>query len=82
MPTAPRPQTEAVIRSVFRSRCEGLPVVDEGLKDANAARARQVALQKQAEIPGYPDVDAYLKAKAIESGQNPYQPTYVAPQAG
>lgn len=64
MPTAPRPQTEAVIRSVFRSRCEGLPVVDEGLKDANAARARQVALQKQAEIPGYPDVDAYLKAKA------------------
>ncbi|MGU3500733.1 membrane protease subunit, stomatin/prohibitin [Mycobacterium sp. C31M] len=69
----------------------------KGVADANAARAkaeadkaaaqaqtelaRQVALQKQAEIAGYPDVDAYLRALAIENGQNPYQPTYVVPQA-
>lgn len=70
----------------------------KGVADANAAKAkaeadkatafaqtelaRQVALQKQAEISGYPDVEAYLRALAIENGQNPYQPTYVVPQAG
>ena len=70
----------------------------KGVADANAARAkaeadkataqaqtelaRQVALQKQAEIAGYPNVEAYLRALAIERGQNPYQPTYVVPQAG
>lgn len=70
----------------------------KGVADANAARskaeaekvaaqaqtelARQVALQKQAEIAGYPSADDYLRAKAIESGLNPYQPTYVVPQAG
>lgn len=69
----------------------------KGVADANAAKAkaeadkaaaqaqtelaRQRALQKQAEIAGYPDVDAYLRAIAIENGQNPYQPTYVVPQA-
>ncbi|MBI3226530.1 MAG: membrane protease subunit, stomatin/prohibitin [Mycolicibacterium cosmeticum] len=69
----------------------------KGVADANAARAkaeadkataqaqtelaRQRALQKQAEIAGYPDVDAYLRAIAIENGQNPFQPTYVVPQA-
>lgn len=41
-----------------------------------------MALQKQAEIAGYPSAEDYLKAKAIESGQNPYQPSYVVPQAG
>ena len=67
----------------------------KGVADANAARAkaeadkaaaqaqtelaRQVALQKQAEISGYPSVDDYLKSKAIEAGQNPYQPSYAAP---
>ncbi len=70
----------------------------KGVADANAARAkaeadraaaqaqtelaRQQALQKQAEIAGYPSADDYLKAKAIENGQNPYQPTYVVPQGG
>ncbi len=70
----------------------------KGVADANAARAkaeaektaaqaqtelaRQQALQKQAEIAGYPSADDYLRAKAIEAGQNPYQPTYVVPQAG
>jgi hypothetical protein len=69
----------------------------KGVADANAAKAkaeadkaaaqaqtelaRQRALQKQAEIAGYPDVDAYLRAIAIENGQNPFQPTYVVPQA-
>ncbi len=70
----------------------------KGVADANAAKAkaeadkaaaiaqtelaRQVALQKQAEIAGYPTVEDYLKALAIDKGQNPYQPTYVVPQAG
>ncbi|WP_441958306.1 hypothetical protein [Mycolicibacterium houstonense] len=41
-----------------------------------------MALQKQAEFAGYPSAEDYLKAKAIESGQNRYQPSYVVPQAG
>ena len=49
---------------------------------AQTELARQLALQKQAEIAGYPSADDYLRAKAIEAGQNPYQPTYVVPQAG
>jgi len=70
----------------------------KGVADANAKKAateaeilaaqaqtelaRQRALQQSAEIAGYPSVDDYLRAKAIEAGQNPYQPTYVVPQAG
>jgi hypothetical protein len=65
----------------------------KGVADANAAKAKadadkitaesetalaqQRALQKQAEVAGYPNIDAYLKAKAIEAGQNPFQPTIV-----
>lgn len=49
---------------------------------AQTELARQVALQKQAEIAGYPDVEVYLRELAIKQGQNPYQPTYVVPQAG
>lgn len=70
----------------------------KGVADANAKKAaaeaetaaaasqtelaRQRALQQAAEISGYPSVDDYLRAKAIEAGQNPYQPTYVVPQGG
>lgn len=65
----------------------------KGVADANASKAkaeaevstakaqtelaRQVALQKQAEIAGYPDVDAYLRDQAIKNGQNPFQPVIV-----
>ncbi len=49
---------------------------------AQTELARQRALQKQAEIAGFPSADDYLRSKAIEAGQNPYQPTYVVPQAG
>ena len=49
---------------------------------AQTELARQRALQQAAEITGYPSVEDYLRAKAIEAGQNPYQPTYVVPQAG
>lgn len=43
---------------------------------AKAAVARQEALARQAEIKGYGNVDAYLRAQMIEAGMNPYQPTY------
>lgn len=49
---------------------------------AQTELARQRALQQAAEIAGFPSVEDYLRAKAIEAGQNPYQPTYVVPQAG
>lgn len=42
---------------------------------AQAAVAREQAKVKAAEIAGYPSVDAYLKAKAIEKGMNPFQPS-------
>lgn len=67
----------------------------KGVADANAAKAkadadvktayaqtelaRQQALQKQAEIAGYPTVDDYLRNKLIENGGNPFQPTYGTP---
>jgi len=46
---------------------------------AQTELARQQALQKQAEIAGYPSVDDFLKAKLIENGGNPFQPTYGTP---
>lgn len=65
----------------------------KGVADANAARAKaeadkitaeaetelaqQRALQQQAEVAGYPNIDAYLRARAIDAGQNPFQPTIV-----
>lgn len=39
--------------------------------------ARQQAIQRRAEIAGYPSVEDYLKAKLIEGGGNPYQPVIV-----
>lgn len=57
--------------------------------EADVATARaQIELEKanaakrQAEIAGYGSVEEYNRAKAIEKGINPYQPTYVVPQAG
>ncbi len=64
------------------ARAKAEAEADKATAQAQTELARQVALQKQAEIAGYPDVDAYLRALAIENGQNPYQPTYVVPQAG
>lgn len=50
--------------------------------EAQTRQAEQEALKKQKEISGYPSVEDYLKSLSIENGQNPYQPTYVVPQAG
>lgn len=44
--------------------------------EAQTKVAQQEALQKQAEIAGYPSVEAYLQALAIEKGMNPFQPNY------
>lgn len=43
--------------------------------------ARVNAEKLKAEISGYGSADAYNKAKAVEKGINPYQPTYVVPQS-
>lgn len=52
---------------------------------AQTALAEQRALQKQAEIAGYPNIDAYLrqreievKQNAVDKGLNPYPPVIVA----
>lgn len=39
--------------------------------------ARQNALKRQAEIAGFPSIDAYLKDLAIKQGLNPFQPVIV-----
>ena len=44
--------------------------------------AEQEALKRAAEVKGYPSVEDYLRAEAIKQGLNPWQPTYVVPQAG
>lgn len=41
---------------------------------AKAAVAQEEAKVKAAEIAGYPSVEAYLRALAIEKGMNPFQP--------
>ncbi|MCX2932683.1 membrane protease subunit, stomatin/prohibitin [Mycobacterium sp. CVI_P3] len=92
------PNLKAAITAEQQAIADANAVKAKGIADAEAAKAKadadvtaaraqtelahQQALQKQAEIAGYPSVDDYLKAKAIEAGQNPYQPTYVVPQAG
>lgn len=43
--------------------------------------ARVNAEKLKAEISGYGSADQYNKAKAVEKGINPYQPTYVVPQS-
>lgn len=45
-------------------------------KTAEVQVARAEAAKRAAEIAGYGSVDEYNKAKAIERGINPYQPTY------
>ena len=92
------PNLKAAITAEQQAIADANAVKAKGIADAEAAKAkadadvtvaqaqtelaRQQALQKQAEITGYPSIDAYLRAKAIEAGQNPYQPTYVVPQGG
>jgi hypothetical protein len=65
----------------------------QGVADANARKAKadadvqaaiaetkvaeQEALQKRAQIAGYPDVDSYLRALCIERNCNPFQPVIV-----
>lgn len=48
--------------------------------ESQTIQAQKEALKKQAEISGYPNVEAYLRAQAVEKGLNPWQPTYVVPQ--
>lgn len=47
---------------------------------AEIAVAKAEADKRRAEIAGYGSVEEYNRAKAIEGGINPYQPTYVVPQ--
>lgn len=87
------PQLKAAIIAEQQAIASANATKAKGVADAEAAQAkakadvaaaqaqtelaRQKALQQQAEISGYPSVEDYLKAKAIESGQNPYQPVIV-----
>jgi hypothetical protein len=50
--------------------------------EANAKIAQAEAKVKQAEIEGYGGFENWNKAKAVENGLNPYQPTYVVGGTG
>lgn len=52
---------------------------EEARAQAQVAVAEAEAAKRRAEISGYGSVDAYLRALAIQRGQNPWQPTYVVP---
>jgi hypothetical protein len=54
---------------------------DEAAARAQVAVARADADKRKAEIAGYGGVEDYLKAKCIERGCNPYQPTIIGPGA-
>ena len=89
---------KAAIIAEQKAIADGRATEAKGIAEANAKKAaaeaeiataqaqtelaRQRALQQAAEISGFPSSEDYLRAKAIEAGQNPYQPTYVVPQAG
>jgi hypothetical protein len=51
----------------------------EATAQAQVAVAKAVADRRKATISGYGSVDAYLRAKMIQKGLNPEQPTYVFP---
>ena len=48
---------------------------------AETELAQEKAKQQAAEIEGYPSVEDYLRARLIEKGGNPYQPTFLYPGA-
>lgn len=52
---------------------------DRAAAEAQIAVARAEAAKKQAEIKGYGGFENYNRAKCVEAGCNPYQPTYVFP---
>lgn len=85
----PKPEREELRNAVA---LEQQAVADAKSKEAEAgARAAQAraeeavakaeAAKKRAEIDGYPSVDDYNKAKAIENGLNPYQPQIFSPMS-
>jgi len=49
---------------------------DKAAAEAQVAVARAQAESRKAEIAGYGTAEEYNKAKAIEKGLNPYQPSY------
>lgn len=97
-PTPVNPDLKAAIEAQQAAAQRALATQAEAVGKANADKAKadaeletaksqtlvaqQEAIQRQAEISGYGNIEAYLRALAIERGQNPYQPTYVVPQAG
>ncbi len=82
---------QAAIQNAQATRAQGVAEADAKKVKAEADLAaaiaetkvaEQEALKRAAEVRGFPTVDDYLRAKCIEQGCNPYQPTYVVPQAG
>lgn len=96
-PTPVNPELKSAIEQQQAAVQRAQAAQAAGIAEANAAKAKadaeveaakaetkvaeQKALQQQAEINGYGSIDAYLRALAIQQHQNPYQPTYVVPQA-
>jgi regulator of protease activity HflC (stomatin/prohibitin superfamily) len=97
-PTPVNPELKAAIEREQAAIQNAQATQAQGVAEANAKKAKaeadlaaavaetkvaeQEALKRAAEVKGYPSVEDYLRAEAIKQGLNPYQPTYVVPQAG
>jgi SPFH domain / Band 7 family len=97
-PTPVNPELKAAIEREQAAIQNAQATQAQGVAEANAKKAKaeadlaaavaetrvseQEALKRAAEVKGYPTVEDYLRAEAIRQGLNPWQPTYVVPQAG
>lgn len=66
-------QNNVALANAARQKAEA----DLATARAQTALAKAEAAKKQAEIRGYGGFENYNKAKCVEEGCNPYQPTYV-----
>lgn len=70
-------QTQIAQANAAKAKAEA----DVQTAQAQKALADAEAAKKRSEIAGYPSENTYLQDKCIEKGCNPFQPTYVVPQA-
>lgn len=71
---------QTAVAEANAAKAQATAQVQQAIAETQVAEQR--AKQKAAEIAGYPNIEAYLRAILIEKGGNPYQPTYVVPQSG
>lgn len=89
--TLQKPEPPKAIKQALEDQQTNVAKANSAKAQADAQVAQAVAetkvavekaKQREAEIAGYGDIEAYLKAQCIQQGCNPYQPTYGAAVVG